>query len=106
VIGLVEPTPPVIDACGSLLLDAAIAEFLTALRAGKPSPHTIRGYASDLAVVRGLLAEDPATLTIEDLGVARLRAGFAAFADTHARASVLRAWQSGSSCSRTSSRAG
>ena len=74
------------------MLDAAIAEFLTALRAGKPSPHTIRGYASDLAVVRGLLAEDPATLTIEDLGVARLRAGFAAFADTHARASVPRAW--------------
>jgi integrase/recombinase XerC len=77
---------------GPLLLDEAIAEFLTTLRAGKPSPHTIRGYASDLAGIRALLDPDPATLTIEDLSVSRLRAGFAAFADTHARASVLRAW--------------
>ncbi|MGB8021536.1 MAG: site-specific integrase [Candidatus Nanopelagicales bacterium] len=73
-------------------LDTAIAGFLTTLRAGKPSPHTITAYAVDLHLVRERLAEDPGQLVVADLTAARLRAGFASYADGHAKSSVRRAW--------------
>ena len=73
-------------------LDEAVDGFLTALRAGKPSPHTITAYAADLRRVAALLDPDPATLSVADLDVSRLQRGFAAYADTHAKSSTARAW--------------
>ena len=77
---------------GATALPVAIAGFLEHLRAGKPSAHTLTAYATDLRLVSVLLAEDPATLTVADLTVARLSSGFAAYADTHAASSTARAW--------------
>ncbi|MGB8020007.1 MAG: tyrosine-type recombinase/integrase [Candidatus Nanopelagicales bacterium] len=73
-------------------LDTAIAGFLTMLRAGKPSPHTITAYAADVNLVRERLDARPEQLVVADLTAARLRAGFAGYADGHAKASVRRAW--------------
>lgn len=77
-----------------LSLTEAINGYLTTLRAGKPSPHTVAGYTNDLRAIRALLdpAGQDAALTVSDLTIPRLRAAFAQFADSHARASVLRAW--------------
>ena len=78
---------------GALMpLPVAITGFLDHVRAGKPSRHTLTAYAADLRLVSGLLAEDPDTLSVADLTVARLSGGFAAYADTHAAASTARAW--------------
>jgi integrase/recombinase XerD len=77
---------------GATALPVAIAGFLDHVRAGKPSGHTLTAYAADLRLVSLLLAEDPAELTVADLTVSRLSGGFAAYADTHAAASVARAW--------------
>ena len=73
-------------------LPVAITGFLDHVRAGKPSRHTLTAYAADLRLVSVLLAEDPDTLSVADLTVARLSGGFAAYADTHAAASTARAW--------------
>lgn len=77
-------------------LGQAITEFLEALRATKPSPHTITAYAADTRLVTVELARTvgaaPEDLTLADLTARNLRGAFARYADTHARASVVRAW--------------
>lgn len=77
------------------VLDAQQA-FFAARRPRKDSPHTTAAYRRDLAGIVTLLAEElgrPAdTLTVPDLTVTALRAAFGAFADNHAKSSVLRAW--------------
>ncbi len=124
-------------------LDAAIERFLVGLRAGKPSPHTVAAYGTDLRLIAELLAgagparadthcpasarssampHSPADLPApavgrspaerrttagrdrpvpdapdsevlrDDLRPTRLRHAFAAYADSHAKASVARAW--------------
>ncbi len=84
------------DETPATLLSAAADSFLVGVRTGKPSPHTVRAYRADLAGITALLAVQlgrPATdLTTDDLSAANLRAVFAAFADTHAKASTARAW--------------
>lgn len=78
-----------------LVLDAQRA-FFAARRPRKDSPHTTAAYRRDLTGLTALLAREldrPAdTVTVADLTVAALRAAFGAFADDHAKSSVLRAW--------------
>ena len=78
-----------------LVLDAQQA-FFAARRPRKDSPHTTAAYRRDLAGLTALLAEDlgrPAEeLSVAHITVAALRAAFGAFADHHAKSSVLRAW--------------
>ena len=77
-------------------LDAAIESFLTAFRASKPSPHTVRAYRNDLAGIAQLLAQSldcgTTDLITADLTGRNLRSAFAMFADTHAKTSTSRAW--------------
>lgn len=77
------------------VLDAQQA-FFAARRPRKDSPHTTAAYRRDLTGITALLAAEldrPIdTLTVPDLTVTALRAAFGAFADTHAKSSVLRAW--------------
>ncbi|MGV1004967.1 MAG: tyrosine-type recombinase/integrase [Candidatus Nanopelagicales bacterium] len=77
---------------GPQLLPEAIAEFLLALRTAKPSPHTLTAYEADLRLVAVHFPGDPAALTVGDLQVRNLQRAFAAYADTHAKASTSRAW--------------
>lgn len=80
----------------SMPLKEAHTEFLIALRASKPSPHTVRAYTVDLTNIANVLAEHAGQpveeLTTEVLTARRLRAAFAEYADGHAKATVSRAW--------------
>ena len=84
------------DATPPTSLDDAIESYLTALRATKPSPHTVRAYRNDLAGITQLMAQhlgqESIELTTADLTGRTLRSAFAMFADTHAKASTSRAW--------------
>ena len=77
------------------LVDAQQAYF-AARRPRKDSPHTTDAYRRDLAGITALLVDeiggDADMLVVEDLTAQSLRAVFGAFADTHAKSSVLRAW--------------
>ncbi len=76
-------------------LAAAITSYVTSLRTAKPSRHTLLAYEADLRQVAALMTEpaDPnSELTLAALNVATLQEAFAAYADTHAKASVVRAW--------------
>lgn len=79
-----------------MALDAAMESFLTAFRASKPSPHTVRAYRNDLTGIAQLLAQsldcDTADLMTANLTGRNLRSAFALFADTHAKTSTSRAW--------------
>ncbi|MGH2687713.1 MAG: site-specific integrase [Actinomycetota bacterium] len=71
-------------------------EFLFALGATKPSPHTVAAYRRDLAGVVALVAEasgvGASELRLSELTKSALRRAFAGWASGHAKASVLRAW--------------
>lgn len=77
------------------VLDAQQA-FFAARRPRKDSPHTTDAYRRDLAGITALLVEEVGggeeQLLVEDLTAAVLRSAFGAFADSHAKSSVLRAW--------------
>ena len=74
------------------VLDAQHA-FFAARRPRKDSPHTTDAYRRDLAGITALLAGTSAEhLMVENLTAQALRAAFGAFADVHAKSSVLRAW--------------
>ena len=74
------------------VLDAQHA-FFAARRPRKDSPHTTDAYRRDLAGITALLSGTSAEhLMVEDLTAQALRAAFGAFADVHAKSSVLRAW--------------
>ncbi|MGA6161194.1 tyrosine-type recombinase/integrase [Amycolatopsis magusensis] len=77
------------------VLDAQQA-FFAARRPRKDSPHTTAAYRRDLAGLTSLLAEATGRaaedLRVEELTTASLRTAFGAFADGHAKSSVLRAW--------------
>ncbi|MFE0024371.1 tyrosine-type recombinase/integrase [Amycolatopsis sp. NPDC059021] len=70
--------------------------FFAARRPRKDSPHTTAAYRRDLAGITELLVAElgcPADeLEVADLTAQALRAAFGAFADSHAKSSVLRAW--------------
>ncbi|TWD84211.1 site-specific recombinase XerD [Kribbella amoyensis] len=70
----------------------AQAAFFAARRPRKDSPHTTAAYRRDLAGITSLLTDDPERFAVDDLTAQALRAAFGAFADTHAKSSVLRAW--------------
>ncbi|MDQ3578966.1 MAG: tyrosine-type recombinase/integrase [Actinomycetota bacterium] len=78
-----------------MLIEAQEA-FFVARRARKDSPHTTAAYRRDLAGVNGHLADelsrDPESIALHDVVARPLRAAFGAFADTHAKSSVARAW--------------
>jgi site-specific recombinase XerD len=78
-----------------LVLDAQRA-FFAARRPRKDSPHTTAAYRRDLAGLTTLLADELDSahdeIAVADLTVDALRAAFGAFADDHAKSSVLRAW--------------
>ncbi|RSN45997.1 integrase [Amycolatopsis sp. WAC 04197] len=70
--------------------------FFAARRPRKDSPHTTDAYRRDLAGITALLLREldrsPDDLMVEMLTAQALRNAFGAFADTHAKSSVLRAW--------------
>ncbi|WP_432935451.1 tyrosine-type recombinase/integrase [Kribbella sp. CA-253562] len=70
----------------------AQAAFFAARRPRKDSPHTTDAYRRDLAGITALLTDDPEELEVEQLTAQALRTAFGAFADGHAKSSVLRAW--------------
>jgi site-specific recombinase XerD len=78
-----------------LVMDAQRA-FFAARRPRKDSPHTTAAYRRDLAGLTTLLADELGQqaefLSVADITVNALRAAFGAFADQHAKSSVLRAW--------------
>lgn len=75
---------------------AAQSAFFAARRPRKDSPHTTDAYRRDLAGITTLLCanldRDLEDLEVDDLTAHELRAAFGAFADDHAKSSVLRAW--------------
>ncbi|WP_112247330.1 tyrosine-type recombinase/integrase [Kribbella monticola] len=70
----------------------AQAAFFAARRPRKDSPHTTAAYRRDLAGITALLGADAESLEVTELTAQVLRDAFGAFADTHAKSSVLRAW--------------
>ncbi|GAB2600483.1 tyrosine-type recombinase/integrase [Kribbella endophytica] len=70
----------------------AQAAFFAARRPRKDSPHTTDAYRRDLAGITALLTDDPENLEVDELTAPALRTAFGAFADDHAKSSVLRAW--------------
>ncbi|MBV9846804.1 MAG: tyrosine-type recombinase/integrase [Kutzneria sp.] len=70
--------------------------FFAARRPRKDSPHTVSAYRRDLAGITSLLAAETGhavtKLLVADLTATALRNAFGAFADGHAKSSVLRAW--------------
>ncbi|WP_222432336.1 tyrosine-type recombinase/integrase [Leekyejoonella antrihumi] len=70
--------------------------FLAARAAAKPSPHTRAAYRRDLTGILAIIAHQAGgefdEVTVEDLTPRVLREAFAAFAGTHAKASIGRAW--------------
>ena len=79
-----------------LLVVDAVEDFLVALSAAKPSPHTLAAYRRDLVGVAQQVAAahgvELAELPLATLDKASLRRGFAAWAGDHAKASTIRAW--------------
>src|SRR5213082_3491834 len=77
-------------------LSEAQQAFFAARRPRKDSPHTTDAYRRDLAGITTLLVAElgrPAEdLEVADLTGPALRSAFGAFADGHAKSSVLRAW--------------
>ncbi|EWC61976.1 phage integrase family protein [Actinokineospora spheciospongiae] len=75
-------------------LSEAQEAFFVARRSRKDSPHTTAAYRRDLAGVTAHLAQALGTARIElaDVTAQVLREAFGAFADTHAKSSVARAW--------------
>lgn len=70
------------------------AEFEVARRSGKPSPHSERAARSDFAAIHRLLQEalGKDAVELDDVTPRHLRLAFAQFAETHAAASIARAW--------------
>ncbi|MGQ0841787.1 tyrosine-type recombinase/integrase [Actinokineospora sp.] len=70
--------------------------FFVARRPRKDSPHTTAAYRRDLAGVTAMLADEletpDAEIELAAVSARPLRAAFGAFADTHAKSSVARAW--------------
>ncbi|OLR93801.1 tyrosine-type recombinase/integrase [Actinokineospora bangkokensis] len=75
------------------LIDAQDA-FFVARRPRKDSPHTTAAYRRDLAGVTAHLVAALGTedVELEQVSAQVLREAFGAFADTHAKSSVARAW--------------
>ncbi|MEU4389970.1 hypothetical protein [Kribbella sp. NPDC023855] len=75
---------------------AAQSAFFAARRPRKDSPHTTDAYRRDLAGITTLLCatldRDAEDLEVDELTAHALRTAFGAFADNHAKSSVLRAW--------------
>jgi site-specific recombinase XerD len=80
-------------------LPDAVAAWLNALGAAKPSPATLKAYRQDLAGITGRLAEleELAEVHLPDLTRPALRGAFASWASDHAAASVRRAHSAWSS---------
>ncbi|MEV6288638.1 tyrosine-type recombinase/integrase [Kribbella sp. NPDC051770] len=70
----------------------AQAAFFAARRPRKDSPHTTDAYRRDLAGITALLTDSPESFEVDELTASALRTAFGAFADDHAKSSVLRAW--------------
>jgi site-specific recombinase XerD len=74
----------------------AVADFFLARKPRKDSPHTTLAYQRDLDAICRLCADhiglSPAELILDQLTVPVLRVAFAAYAETHAKTSISRAW--------------
>ncbi|MBB1152083.1 tyrosine-type recombinase/integrase [Amycolatopsis dendrobii] len=78
----------------TMLVSEAQQAFFAARRPRKDSPHTTAAYRRDLAGITALLLAELGRdeVDVEELTAPVLRAAFGAFADNHAKSSVLRAW--------------
>lgn len=86
-------------------LGQVLERWLTARAVTKPSPHTLLAYRADIGAITVLLARDDERALDEDedslsrvrlaeVTVSSLRSAFAAYADTHSKASIARAQSS------------
>ena len=77
-------------------LKALFEDFFVARKPLKGSPHTEAAYRSDLAAISAQLAADlgtePEELRLGQVTAKSLRRAFAAYSDSHAAASIARAW--------------
>src|SRR5262249_34888328 len=70
-------------------------EFLTDRAIRKPSPHTMKAYSQDFDAIATLLAGTPervVDLRPDALTKEAMQTAFAAYAHTHAPASIRRCW--------------
>jgi len=70
-------------------------DFLADRAVRKPSPHTAKAYRQDFEAIATLLANTPDAvldLRTNELTKDKLRAAFAAYAETHSSASIRRSW--------------
>jgi site-specific recombinase XerC len=78
------------------LLRALFEGFFVARKPLKGSPHTEAAYRSDLAAISAHLAAglgtEPDELHLAQVTARSLRRAFAAYSDSHAAASIARAW--------------
>jgi integrase/recombinase XerD len=92
------PTPGLIlaEPGADAPLKALFEDFFVARKPLKGSPHTGAAYRSDLAAISAQLATDlgtdPDELRLGQLTAKTLRRAFAAYSDSHAAASIARAW--------------
>lgn len=70
-------------------------DFLADSAIRKPSPHTAKAYRQDFQAIATLVAgaaENVVQLEVTEINKTSLRAAFAAYAETHAPASIRRCW--------------
>jgi hypothetical protein len=77
-------------------LQALFEDFFVARKPLKGSPHTEAAYRGDLATISAQLAADlgidAGELRLGQVTAKSLRRAFAAYSDSHAAASIARAW--------------
>ncbi|MDN5896367.1 MAG: tyrosine-type recombinase/integrase [Nocardioides sp.] len=80
----------------STRLAEAIDDYFLARQPRKDSEHTLLAYRSDLSAVTAAIADHagipPADLTVDQLTLQVMRAGFAAYAKPRAKTTVRRCW--------------
>jgi site-specific recombinase XerC len=92
-------TPPGLALAGTSAgapLISLFDDFFVARKPLKGSPHTEAAYRGDLAAISAWLAADlgtePGELRLGQVTAKSLRRAFAAYSDSHAAASIARAW--------------
>lgn len=89
-----RPSPHGLDD-GELRYPEWFLAFIADRAIRKPSPHTVKAYRQDFAAVATLLTGDPARvehLTPDVITKDAMQRAFAAYANTHAAASIRRCW--------------
>ena len=90
------PSLALADAGADAHLEALFDDFFVARKPLKGSPHTEAAYRGDLAAISVHLAvelgTEPGELRLGQVTAKNLRRAFASYSDSHAAASIARAW--------------